>query len=343
MLKILAGKNILFISSRFFNYEQEIHRKLESVGANVDYFDERPANDFITKSLIRVNKKLLKRKVNNYYKKIIQETQNNNYDIVLIIKGESISNEHLQALKILHPKAKFILYMWDNFSYTPNSKKIKHMFDHAYTFDRDDAATYKDMKFRPLFFIDDYKNIPDNEIKDIDVLFIGTVHTDRYLILKKIEKQLEEQNLNYFFYKYYPNKILFYLKKFFNPSFRKMKKEEFHFKGIPKQDILNYYSRAKVIIDIERPKQNGLTMRTIEVFGAKKKLITTNKSIAQYNLYDKNNIQIIDRDKPIVNADFIQGDYKDAKSHTYNKYSIEYWLYEILCEHPLQKQNKGYG
>lgn len=339
ILQEIANKRILFISPKFFNYEKEIQKKLESAGAIVDYFDERPGNDFITKSLIRVNRKFLFKKNNDYYNQIIEETKNNKYDLVFLIRGEVISVGNVKRLREFHPESKFVLYLWDALSYSPNSKQIKYLFDDVYTFDLNDSLEYSDMKFRPLFFIDDYKNLSSNK-KDIDALFIGTVHTDRYRILKKIEHQLEEAGLNVFFYKYYPNKLLFYLKRIFDANFRGIKKEEIFFKGMPKKEVLDYYARAKVIVDIERPKQNGLTIRTIEVFGAKQKLLTTNQSISEYDLYHPSNIQIIDRDNPVVDVSFFQQDFKEATNEIYQKYSIDYWLYNLLCNHTLLENKK---
>ena len=339
MLNELAGKKILFISPRFFNYENEIRKKLESIGARVDYFDERPGNDFITKSLIRVNRKILFKKNNDYYTRIIENTKQNDYDIVLIIRGEVVSTNNLKRLREVHSKATFILYLWDALSYSPNSNKVKYLFDHVYTFDKKDSLANRDMKFRPLFFIDDYKNLTNSKT-DIDALFIGTVHTDRYQILKKIEKQLEEAGLNYYFYKYYPSKLLFYLKKIFDPNFKKVKREEFHFKGLPKKEVLDFFERAKVIVDIERPKQNGLTMRSIEVFGAKKKLLTTNETIQDYDLFHSSNINIVDREDPVVDVRFFHQDFKEPENNIYLKYSVDFWLYEILCHHEQSDKNQ---
>lgn len=340
ILNEIDGKRILFISAKFFNYEKEIQTKLEQNGAIVDYFDERPGNDFITKSFIRVNRRLLFKKNNDYYNQIIEQTKNYQYDFVFIIKGEVISIKHLEKLRELHPQATFILYMWDAISYTPNSKNIKHLFDYIYTFDKNDSLEYSDMQFRPLFYIDGYKSLPTRG-KDIDALFIGTVHTDRYHILKKVEKQLTEAGLTCFFYYYYPSKFLFSLKKIFNPKFKDIQKSDFRFKGIPKNKVLEYYARSRVIVDIERPKQNGLTMRTIEVFGAKKKLLTTNQSIYEYDLYHPSNIQIIHRENPMVDISFFYQNSKEPSQEVYQKYSIEYWLYEIICNGTSQVKQKS--
>ena len=331
MITGFSGKKILFISAKFFGYEVEIKKKLESFGSEVDYYDERPKNDFLTKALIRVNRNLLAKKNSQYYNEIIEETKNRNYDYVFIIKGEVISESNLNKLKEYHPHAKFILYMWDALSYTPNSKKIKYLFDQVLTFDLKDSLTYSDMKFRPLFYIDDYKQLASKKtMKDIDVLFVGTVHTDRFTILKKIEDQLTSSGINYYFYKYYPSKFLFYLKRIFDADLRRHGKKELQFKALRKEDVLELYSRSKVIVDIERPKQNGLTMRTIEVFGAKTKLITTNQSIEKYDLYDPKNIQIINRDNPVIDLEFLLMAYQEAQANIYRRYSIDEWLFELF-------------
>ena len=52
MITEFSGKKILFISAKFFGYEVEIKKKLESFGSEVDFYDERPKNDFMTKKLL---------------------------------------------------------------------------------------------------------------------------------------------------------------------------------------------------------------------------------------------------------------------------------------------------
>ena len=60
----IKNKRILYISVKTFNYEKEIKNKLISLGAEVDYFDERPSNSILAKGIIRVKKSLFKKKIN---------------------------------------------------------------------------------------------------------------------------------------------------------------------------------------------------------------------------------------------------------------------------------------
>ena len=55
---ILQSKKILFFSVQTFNLEKEIKSKLEKMGAEVMYFDERPANSILAKGIIRIKKSL---------------------------------------------------------------------------------------------------------------------------------------------------------------------------------------------------------------------------------------------------------------------------------------------
>ena len=68
----LKGKNILFFSASLFGYQDEIRKGLCRAGASVDYYDERPANTFLVKALIRINRNLLAGYVDRYYNRIIK-------------------------------------------------------------------------------------------------------------------------------------------------------------------------------------------------------------------------------------------------------------------------------
>src|SRR5690625_2009602 len=98
------GKKILFISPRFFNYEVAIVEKLTELGAEVDFFDERPSNSISSKGIIRVNPKLYKSQINKYYQSIQNKIKQNQYEYFLLIKGESIPFEFLEEFHSNHPK-----------------------------------------------------------------------------------------------------------------------------------------------------------------------------------------------------------------------------------------------
>ena len=62
---MLQDKKILFISVRFFNYENIIKEKLEGRGAIVDFFDERPSNSILVKGILRIKRDIYASKIKN--------------------------------------------------------------------------------------------------------------------------------------------------------------------------------------------------------------------------------------------------------------------------------------
>lgn len=323
-------KRVLFLSAKFFDYQNEIKKCMEQEGYVVDYFDERPANSFLIKALIRLNPKLIRKYIDKYHKKIIEQTVNNRYDFVFIIKAEAISSDSLQKLKALHKEAKFVLYMWDNFdNFADGPTKIK-FFDRVLTFDKDDAIKYN-LQFRPLFYIPQYRQVATNSsVPNIDVLFVGTIHSDRYIFLEQIKTQVEQLSKKCYFYMFFMSNILYYKMKMENKSLKKVKKANFQFKALNQEQIIDLFSHSKAIIDIQHPKQTGLTMRTIETLGAERKLITTNKTIIDYDFYNPANIIIVDRVNPIINKNFLTTDYIKTDSNTLKRYSLRYWVNEVL-------------
>ncbi len=328
MMVDLNNKSILFFSPQFFGYHIEIKNKLQEFGAKVIWYDDRPSNSFTTKFFLRINKKLLNKTCENYYESIKNELYGKklNFDYILFISPESISKESLKDLKTTFNSSRFILYMWDSFK-NKQALDLLSEFHAIFSFDPNDCKKYK-IKFRPLFFLDIYAT--NHGLKSIyDLLFVGTAHSDRYLFVKKIIKQLDSKLIIKLFF-YLNGKPLFLLKKIFDQNFRNVKYTDISFKSLSLQENCDLVKSSNIILDINHPKQIGLTMRTIETLGAQKKLITTNKDIRNYDFYNENNILIIDRENPVIPLQFIKSVYKVNTDFIINKYSLSGWMYEIF-------------
>lgn len=164
----------------------------------------------------------------------------------------------------------------------------------------------------------------------IDVLFIGTVHSDRYRFLIRLESFFKSNELTTFFYLFFPGKLLFWQKKLTDPTFRKCHASNFRYKMISADEASGYMENSRTSLDIEGPGQTGLTMRTIEVLGAKRKLITTNKTIKNYDFYDERNILIVDRNCKEIGLNFIKTPFCEIDPEIYERYSIEAWIDELF-------------
>lgn len=326
----IKGKNILFVSPSFFGYEIEIKNKLQELGANVFFIDDRPNNNGITKAIIRTNlgRKVIKNKLKKYFFKKLNNWESINFDYVFVNTPESFTDiEIISSYKKQLKGIPFILYMWDSLNNRKSTKDILHLFDKKFTFDKEDAKLL-DLNFRPLFFIDKYEVI-NSDKSQIDICFIGTAHTDRYLFVKKTIRYLGQDLQNYCYF-YLQNPLLYVFNKLFYKEFRSVLFRDIRFKSLSRENTAKIINNSKVVIDIHHPKQTGLTMRTIEVLGAKKKLITTNEDVFNYDFFNGNNIHIVDRLNPKIDLNFLELPYMDVSQEIYTKYSLEGWIKDIF-------------
>lgn len=327
----LKGKSILFFSVQTFNLENEIKNKLEQAGATVVYYDERPANNNFTKGIIRLKRSLYQNKINSYYTKILTDTKDKIIDFLFVNRGEVVPSFFLEQFSLVHPACKKIFYTWDSFTNHAHPTTILHFFDKRFTFDPEDARKYH-IGFRPLFFLDKYKSIKESKSTNYtyDILFLGTAHSDRYIISNKIAKWGANNNLTSFCYYYMHGRIVYFYKRLFEKSFKEFDYNKLSFKSLNGDQIIELYKQSKVILDINHPGQKGLTMRTFEAIGAGKKLITTNPEIKNYPFYNKTNFLVIDRKDIKLNKDFFVDDYANISTDLYDKCSIDGWLNDIF-------------
>lgn len=327
----LNGKRILFIAPAFFGYEEKIADKMIELGAMVDFFDERSIKSSYERALLKINPQIFRKKTIDYYTQIIDKISNVDYDHVLVIKCEMMSIEIIKELKRLFSKATFCLYLYDSLNNIKGVKTKLDYFDRVLSFDMEDTSRHSKMIFRPLFFIDDYKKTFNKQKEyKFDVSFIGTMHSDRYKVIKAIKDVADKNHYEYFFYCYLQSKFMYYFYKLTKREFRGTKKENFQFAKILSSEIAEVIDKTKVVLDIQHPKQTGLTMRTIEMIGMHKKLITTNQNIKKYDFYNPDNIAVIDRNKIEIPEGFLDKPYLEIKDDIYKKYSLENWVIDVL-------------
>lgn len=326
----LENKSILLISPSFFGYEKSIKQRLSEVSAKVDYFDERPANTFWSKALVRINRKLIYRRISQYYNSIYASIRNQVYDYVLVINVEAMPISFLEKVRERNSHAVFLLYMWDSISNKKNTMNYLSLFDRVFSFDPEDCRKYSNISFRPLFFLNEYAKLSHEQNYKYDFSFVGTAHSDRYALIQKIYIQIQNLGLKSYWYLYLQDMKLFYWNKITNSAFAKARLHDFQYNALSKNEVLDVVEKSQVIIDIQHPNQIGLTMRVIEILGARRKLVTTNASIKDYEFYLKENILVIDRENPIISKEFCYTSYQPLDDCVYHKYSLDGWLEDIF-------------
>jgi len=336
---LLKNKKILFLCPLFFNYHKKIMNAMESLGADVDFFDERPSNTVISKALLRINRNLVKVQIKKYYEEIFSTIKDKKYDYIFICQAEATPKSFLKDVKMLNPNAKMVLMLWDSVANKVNTLEKLELFDEVFSFDKKDCDQFG-LTFRPLFFDKEYERIANEDAKLVyDLFFVGTVHSDRYRILMDVKQQFEKNKLHVFFFLYIPSKLMYYQRKLFTRELKGSQITEFSFVGMPSGQLTTKLIQSKAVVDIQHPKQTGLTMRTIEMLGANKKMITTNTDIQYYDFYQPNNICIVDRENVVVPTEFMTTPYVAVDEKVKERYSINYFILDVLGLTDKKKHN----
>ena len=104
---------------------------------------------------------------------------------------------------------------------------------------------------------------------------------------------------------------------------------EFNFKALNGAQMDEIVTNSKCVLDSAQANQNGLTIRVIEMLGAKKKIITTNEDVVNYDFYRPENVYVYNGGFDSNNV-FFKSPYQEIEDEIYKKYSLESWLKTLL-------------
>ncbi|MGP9434611.1 hypothetical protein ACT3RR_04145 [Ewingella sp. AOP8-B2-18] len=326
--------NTLLICPKFFGYEKDIYGALVSQNHNVTYIDEKPYNNNFFKVLVRLFGKstfvkwLIKRHIATSLKKMPKEI-----DCIIVVKGESLSLENVKFLKTVFPRARLIFYAWDSINNYPHVIDYLPLFDNCFTFDDRDIIEYPFFTHLPLFYSKDFENkTAITALTDKPkVVFAGTVHSDRYKLLGEIYKNYKHA-FDFEFFLYFPSRLLLF--KFIKDNFWEIityRVFGFSLRSKEKKEIAEFFLNSTAILDIQHPKQHGLTMRTIEILPLQRKIITTNPEIQRYDFFLPENIMVIDRQRPVLTEEFLMAPYQAINPDVLHQYSVEGWVKKLLA------------
>jgi len=318
----LQGKKVVFIAPNFFGYDLAIERALSRQGAEVFRLKDRPFSNSIFKALTIIFTRLVRLILDHYYFRKLDHIPNDFY-LVLIINGQTVSRNVLNKLKQKNNNAKFVLYMWDSLKNRPTVQDNLDLFDSRFSFEKDNVPLFN---FRPLFF---EPRISRKSYKNTySMSFVGTAHSDRFAVIKKINADMKSKTC--FWFLFLQARWVFYWYKISRPDFAHAQISDFSFLPLSGLDSHNVFMSSNIIVDIEHPMQKGLTSRTFDVLGAGKKLVTTNSDVMNYDFYKYGNVYVIDRLNPKISEEFIKREFNPYPSNILNYYSVDGWLSEVL-------------
>ncbi|MDQ3060462.1 MAG: hypothetical protein M3R45_13255 [Pseudomonadota bacterium] len=326
-MKRLDGKRVLLIAPRFFGYEREIRSEIERRGAVVDWLADRPFDTPLMTALTRHRPQWVLPSATRLYQRQLSQMGATHYDTILVVNGQTLSRQMLGSLRTSFPAARVVLYMWDSIDNRRGAVENLPLFDTTFSFDPLSARSHG-MRLRPLFFSKGFERAPSDDF-DYHLSFVGTAHTDRYAVVSRLRRSLPAE-LRAYWYLYLQAPWVYQAYRLTNPDMRQARREEFEFQPLGKSVVQSVFSRSLAIVDIEHPRQRGLTMRTFETMGSHKKLVTTNAQVRDYDFFNDSNICVIDRADPRVTVGFLNSPFSPVAPELYRRYSIEGWVDEVL-------------
>ena len=323
----LHSKSILFFGPETFSYEKEIVGALSILGASVVYRSDKPDNSLLTKGLLRLFPKLLWRYADWVFGKWLRQFGPELCDLVFVVKGEGLSPEFLETLKLRYPSASFIFYLWDSLENVRFSEKKFPKFDQVFSFDPNDCSNNPGLRYRPLFFLEKYFNPAPSQGQGC--FFVGTLNGDRPAVLARLNRAMPA-GFNFDYWLFVRSSLELQLRKILDSQLRSLDQKRLLLVSMTSSVVTQKFQQSAAILDIEHPNQVGLTMRTFEVLASGKKLITTNISVLKHDFYDPSRIYLIDRLNPRLDIRFFETPATPLPADFYAKYSLSGWILEVL-------------
>jgi hypothetical protein len=323
----LQNKKVVFIAPSFFGYDDIIEKALIRHGALVYRMLDRPFSSPLFKAITTLFARPVAKVLDFFYLHKIKKMPLN-VDFVLVINGQTLSENILLALRKKNSSAIFVLYMWDSIENRSSIVPNLGLYDKKYSFDRDSAQRYN-FHFRPLFYDKIETEGTLNEHGETFLMsFIGTAHSDRYSVISVLADTFSDSHC--FWYMYLQAPWVFWWYKLSSFTFRKARESEFEFVPLSIEKMKDVFRRSEIIIDIEHPSQTGLTIRTFDIMRSAKKMVTTNKDIVNYDFFGYGNVFLIDRTNPQIPASFIERKFKPYSDEILDFYSVDGWLRDVL-------------
>ena len=311
---------VLLISHKFYDYHNVIKDGIERLGYDCDGYCF--ANGFLYRLFLHIPycEKISKKIRENHFRRHIPKYANP-YDFVIVVRGSALSVKNHELLRQLNPSSKFSLYIWDDIAYDVEELAIRHFYDKVFSYNPQECKKYG-MIFRPMFYDNSIDNGGLN--KDIDIFYIGTSRSNRADFMDRIVENTKSYGLKY--------KIIIRSNLY---RFLIDRKKVHHwrysnFRNVSYYEMFTYLKRSVCSVELCPQGQEALTTRAFEALYTKTKIITTNRSISQYDFYNPSNVLIVDEENPVIPVEWIQEPFCEIEKSVLDKYSLDVFCRELL-------------
>jgi len=321
---------ISVISYDFWDYDQYIVEALCRKGIDAHHikitsvthssFEERVINA-ISKTFLKKNLKKEKRK--QYVLDSLEKL--GHQDQILVLNPDTFDLPTLK--KIRESTDVMITYLYDNLERVPVECEKLNLFDTIFSFDDSDIEKYGFRKLTNYIYLPFYAK--GTTEPQMDLFYITSYDNRRVALIKRLAKKLMEMRMKF--------QIMIIGKKSWKHQLKNIlvKIPEnvflvFSLKKVSHKQLPHYYMNSKILLDLMREGQYGLSFRVFEAMALEKKIITDNGSIKNYDFYNPNNILVLNEDISNINASFFETPYEKVPEDIYNAYTLDHWVTKVF-------------
>lgn len=323
-----AGRRLLLLCPQFFSYHLALLGAAERMGMSAHWVDARGGNSVFYKSALKVTPGLVKSASQAPIRAALDCVEGlADITDILVVKGDGILPSTLKALRDRAPRARITLYLWDSLRNTPGARALSEICDRTVTFDHRDAAIHG-WDFVPLFSRGEGNNPGSTQHAHWDWSFVGSVHSDRHRVLRRLAEALPDAR--YRVHAYVQNRLIQGVRALRDPGILLPGPIGVSQQILSAAECQDIVERSRAVVDVEHPRQVGLTMRTIETLLSGRKLITTNHHIQDYDIYDPTRVALIDRKSPKLDPEFFETPFLPLTPAVTRLYHVDGWLERVL-------------
>lgn len=325
------ARRALLITPSFFGYERDILRELERQGYEPILLDERPSNRPLARAVMRVRKGLLSRQIERYFRAKLAALESLTLDVVVVIKAEVVPRWFLEELRRRNVNARFVFYTYDAIANASNCLGVLDLFDERLSFDSDDVCRRDDLAYLPLFYTPEFAGGAASTDRTYSLTFVGTLHSSRYAYAQRLLNEVRRSSA--FFY--VQARWYFAVAKYLTREHREVPWADVSFAPLDRSEIARMFRHSKAVLDLQRPGQSGLTMRSFEVLAAGAILVTTNAAIKNEPFFDPRRVLIVPPNvDELVPADVVREldtlPAPDGPPPGFDAYSLESWVRTLV-------------
>lgn len=275
-------------------------------------------NNFLIKNIFR-NKEYKQKLIKRHFREELERRLSaieGQLDYILVIRPDNFPVSFIKKLKT--KTSKLIAYQWDGIEKFPEVKKYFDLFDTFFCFEK--VKNQNNIKSITNFYFDHLAPFYKEYNKENPRLyFVGLYWKSREAKIDTFIDEISGFNVD----------LSIFIQYFTEPEKRNTK-INYSKDRITFQDNLEFVKNSDILLDFVDPLHNGLSIRFFEALYYKKKIITDNVMVKNYDFYHPDNIFIVENNNYQNIEQFLNKPYYELPDEIVKKYGFSNWIREII-------------